>query len=97
MYVRHKLITQKLPWWKWVPLSLEFGYLITIACAMVFLITILGVIPESTGPVELSIGRQVFTYAILLTLIVGMYRQKLRWYWRLVLYIVFWLGILISA
>lgn len=92
-----KLIQQKQPWWMWVPRSLEFGYVTTITCAMVFLISILGMIPDSKGPFELSLGRQVFFYACMLILMIGIYRQKLRWYWRIVVYVVFWLGMIASG
>jgi hypothetical protein len=92
-----KLIQQKKPWWMWLPMSVEFGYLIAITCSMVVLITILGMIPDARGPFELSMGRQIFSYVIMLTLIIGMYRQKFRWYWRLVLYVVFCVGIVVSG
>lgn len=87
-----RLLQQKPRWWMWLLQTFEFGWTLTLCCSMVFLVTILGIIPNSTGPFELSIPQQILVYVVFLILLVSIYRQKLRWWWRLPLYVVLFVG-----
>ena len=90
-----KLQLKKAPWWNGTARCFELGILLTYICSFFFLITVLGMIPDASGPFELDARRQIMIYVVMIALIVGIYRETLRWWWRLLMIIGLILGLIV--